>query len=68
MTVVEGDMYAPVEGLTFDRIVTHPPYIPAKQTGLIFRDGGEDGEQIIRAGGGRPAAFLCDRAESSMRY
>jgi SAM-dependent methyltransferase len=48
MTVVEGDMYAPVEGLTFDRIVTHPPYIPAKQTGLIFRDGGEDGEQIIR--------------------
>jgi SAM-dependent methyltransferase len=48
MTVVEGDMYAPVEGLTFDRIVTHPPYVPAKQTGLIFRDGGEDGEQIIR--------------------
>jgi SAM-dependent methyltransferase len=48
MTVVEGDMYAPVEGLTFDRIVTHPPYIPAKQTGLIFRDGGEDGEQIMR--------------------
>jgi SAM-dependent methyltransferase len=48
MTVVEGDMYAPVEGLTFDRIVSHPPYIPAKQTALIFRDGGEDGEQIIR--------------------
>ena len=48
MTVVEGDMYAPVEGLTFDRIVTHPPYIPARQTELIFRDGGEDGEQIIR--------------------
>jgi SAM-dependent methyltransferase len=48
MTVVVGDMYAPVEGLTFDRIVTHPPYIPAKQIGLVFRDGGEDGEQIIR--------------------
>jgi hypothetical protein len=48
MTVLEGDMYAPVEGLTFDRIVTHPPYIPAKQTALIFRDGGEDGEQIMR--------------------
>ena len=48
MTVVEGDMYAPVEGLTFDRIVTHPPYIPARQTELIFRDGGQDGEQIIR--------------------
>jgi SAM-dependent methyltransferase len=48
MSVVEGDMYTPVEGLTFDRIVIHPPYIPARQTALIFRDGGQDGEQITR--------------------
>jgi SAM-dependent methyltransferase len=48
MTVLQGDMYEPVEGLTFDRIVTHPPYVPSRKTGLIFRDGGEDGEQIIR--------------------
>ena len=48
MTTAQGDMYDPVEGLTFDRIVTHPPYVPSKKTGLVFRDGGEDGEQIIR--------------------
>jgi SAM-dependent methyltransferase len=48
MTTLQGDLYEPVEGLTFDRIVTHPPYVPARKTGLIFRDGGEDGEQIIR--------------------
>ena len=48
LSVVVGDMYEPVAGLTFDRIVTHPPYVPAKETGLIFRDGGQDGEQIIR--------------------
>jgi SAM-dependent methyltransferase len=48
VTVVEGDMYAPVEGLTFDRIVIHPPYVPARESTLIFRDAGEDGEQIIR--------------------
>jgi SAM-dependent methyltransferase len=48
MTTLQGDMYEPVEGLTFDRIVTHPPYVPARKTGLVFRDGGEDGEQIIR--------------------
>jgi SAM-dependent methyltransferase len=48
MTTLLGDLYEPVEGLTFDRIVTHPPYVPARKTGLIFRDGGEDGEQIIR--------------------
>ncbi len=48
MTTLLGDLYEPVEGLTFDRIVTHPPYVPARKTGLIFRDGGEDGEQIVR--------------------
>jgi SAM-dependent methyltransferase len=48
MTTLQGDLYEPVEGLTFDRIVTHPPYVPARKTGLIFRDGGEDGEQVIR--------------------
>ena len=48
MTTLQGDLYEPVEGLTFDRIVTHPPYVPARKTGLVFRDGGEDGEQIVR--------------------
>ncbi len=47
--VAKGDLYAPVEGLTFDRIVTHPPYVPARKSKFIFREGGEDGEQIIRA-------------------
>jgi methylase of polypeptide subunit release factors len=48
-TMIEGDLYAPVEGLTFDRIVTHPPYVPARKNTMIFRDGGEDGEQILRS-------------------
>ncbi|HTP34823.1 MAG TPA: class I SAM-dependent methyltransferase [Candidatus Acidoferrales bacterium] len=46
--VVEGDLYEPVEGLTFDRIVTHPPYVPTLRPRFVFRDGGDDGEQIIR--------------------
>jgi hypothetical protein len=41
-------MYAPVEGLTFDRIAIHPPYMPAREGKFIYRDGGEDGEQIFR--------------------
>ncbi len=45
--VVEGDLYQPVEGLTFDRIASHPPFVPAKKSAVIFRDGGEDGEQIV---------------------
>ncbi len=48
VTVVQGDLFEPVAGLTFDRIVSHPPYMPAGESPVIFRDGGEDGEQLIR--------------------
>jgi hypothetical protein len=48
VTVASGDLYAPVEGLTFDRIVTHPPYVPARETRMVYRDGGSDGEDVTR--------------------
>ncbi|MDQ2774595.1 MAG: methyltransferase [Acidobacteriota bacterium] len=48
VTAVQSDLYAAVEGLRFDRIAAHPPYIPASEQKLMFRDGGEDGEQILR--------------------
>lgn len=47
-TALEGDLWTPVDGLTFDRIVAHPPYMPSFETAYVFRDGGEDGEQITR--------------------
>jgi SAM-dependent methyltransferase len=47
-TAVRGDLYQGVPDLTFDRIVAHPPYMPALEQKFIFRDGGEDGEQITR--------------------
>jgi SAM-dependent methyltransferase len=43
-----GDLYQPLAGQTFDMIVAHPPYVPATEQRFIFRDGGEDGEQITR--------------------
>jgi methylase of polypeptide subunit release factors len=45
---VQGDLYQPVSGQVFDRIVAHPPYMPSLEQKYIFRDGGEDGEQITR--------------------
>lgn len=48
ITVLKGDMYEPVQGMTFDRIASHPPFVPAKKSEVIFRDGGEDGEQLAR--------------------
>lgn len=48
VTALQGDLYAPVAGLTFDRIVAHPPYVPASGPQVIFRDAGEDGEEVFR--------------------
>ncbi|HYD52164.1 MAG TPA: methyltransferase, partial [Gemmatimonadaceae bacterium] len=47
-TALEGDLYEPLGDRTFDRIVAHPPYVPSFETQYVFRDGGEDGEQITR--------------------
>jgi methylase of polypeptide subunit release factors len=47
-TAIRSDLYAAVAGERFDRIVAHPPYMPSLQQKYIFRDGGEDGEQITR--------------------
>lgn len=48
VTCAQGDLYDAIGDRTFDRISAHPPYIPAKDRKLLFRDGGEDGEQILR--------------------
>jgi hypothetical protein len=48
-TMMQGNLYEPVNGNRFDRIVAHPPYVPAMEPGAIYADGGEDGELITRA-------------------
>jgi SAM-dependent methyltransferase len=48
VSALQGDLYQPVTGMTFDRIVAHPPYVPATDIQLVYRDGGEDGEVVIR--------------------
>jgi len=48
VTALQGDLYEPVRGETFDRIVIHPPYVPARSNQYVFRDGGEDGEAVTR--------------------
>lgn len=49
VTALQGDLWEPVRGQRFDTIAAHPPYVPAPEPELIFRDGGEDGEQVTRA-------------------
>ena len=47
-TCLQGDLYRPVGDLTFDRIVAHPPYVPSSEQEVLYRDGGEDGEKVLR--------------------
>lgn len=47
-TPLRGDLYQAVGDRRFDRIVAHPPYMPSLEQKYIFRDGGEDGEQVTR--------------------
>jgi SAM-dependent methyltransferase len=46
--IAVGDLYQPIAGQTFDRIVAHPPYVPALDQARVFRDGGRTGESILR--------------------
>lgn len=48
VTAVAGDLFEPVRGLRFDRIVTQPPYTAVPDDKVAYRDGGPDGEQIFR--------------------
>jgi len=41
-----GDLFRPIESSTFDRIVAHPPHIPALKDVMLFKDAGVDGERI----------------------
>jgi methylase of polypeptide subunit release factors len=55
-----GDLYEPVKGLTFERIVFHPPYDPVPRNGVsvMFAHSGVDGELLTRLGVAAAPAFL----------
>jgi len=48
VTVLQGDLYEPVRPMAFDRIVAHPPYVPAVTPKVVFQDAGSEGEEITR--------------------
>jgi hypothetical protein len=48
LELVCGDLYEPVAGRRFDRIVAHPPYVPALTQQLTYRDGGQTGDEIVQ--------------------
>lgn len=43
-----GDVYTPTAGQQFDLIAAHPPFVPATGPNMVYRDGGESGEEVTR--------------------
>lgn len=43
-----GDLYEPARGRQFDLITAHPPFVPALGPNMVYRDGGESGEEVVR--------------------
>ena len=47
--VREGSLFEPVAGMTFDLIVSNPPYVISPDSTYIFRDSGRPGDTLNRA-------------------
>ncbi|MBS1825252.1 MAG: methyltransferase [Acidobacteria bacterium] len=45
--VVQGDLFAPVSGMQFDRIASNPPFEPSLTGDVVYSCGGKDGEAIL---------------------
>jgi SAM-dependent methyltransferase len=46
--ILRGDLYEPVAGRRFDMICAHPPWVPSTGDAMVFRDGGDTGEEIVQ--------------------
>jgi SAM-dependent methyltransferase len=44
----EGDLFEPVAGMTFDLIVSNPPFVISPESRYIYRDSGMAGDEICR--------------------
>jgi len=45
---LQGDLFVPVTGRTFDLVVSNPPFVISPESEYIYRDGGLEGDGITR--------------------
>ncbi|MDI2127933.1 class I SAM-dependent methyltransferase [Yinghuangia seranimata] len=58
--LAEGSLFEPVEGETYDLIVSNPPFVISPKGRFTYRDGGLPGDGICRRLVGQAPAYLAD--------
>lgn len=44
----QGNLYEPVQGYSFNTILANPPFVASPNHEFLFRDGGTNGEEVLR--------------------
>jgi methylase of polypeptide subunit release factors len=57
---MQGDLFEPVRGEKFDLILANPPFVPAPEVKIYFRDGGKTGEDPLGRILGNLHGYLTD--------
>jgi len=58
--VVYGNLYDSITDKCFDVILANPPFVPSPQNALGFRDGGNNGEEVLKSIISNASKFLSD--------
>ena len=45
---MKGELFEPVPGLTFDLIISNPPFVISPEMRYMYRDSGMQGDQVSR--------------------
>jgi hypothetical protein len=56
----EGNLFEPVEGCTFDLIVSNPPFVISPEMHYIFRDSGMSGDEVCEKIAREAPRFLSE--------
>ena len=59
---LKGDFFEPVQGHTFDLIVTNPPFVISPEMRYLYRDSGMQGDQVSREIAREAPQFLSEGA------
>jgi methylase of polypeptide subunit release factors len=63
-----GDLFAPVAGMTFDRILCNPPFAVTPSKRYVYRDSGMEGDSFARLVAGQAPAYLAEGGYFQMLF